>query len=58
MSGFNSNEEAEAWLEHIEQHYKNTLSDYNDWTVEGTIAKHPALDFIRATFTMTYTPQQ
>ena len=58
FSGFNTEEDAEDWLDKAEVWFKQSKPDWKDWAISTTIGGHPTVGRIKATFVAEYDPQQ
>ena len=55
-SGFETQSQAEYWLEEAEINFKQSTKDWKDWQMTSTILRRDGL--INAEFTAVYEPQQ
>lgn len=55
-SGFETQSQAEYWLEEAEMTFKKSTMDWKDWQLTSTVLRQNGM--ITAEFTAVYSPQQ
>lgn len=56
FSGFETQDQAEFWLEEAEIHFKTSRKDWKDWTITTSILRQDGQ--IKAEFTAVHEPQE